>query len=47
LNADDQILQRTENGRVHLPGGAGVTRANVIRNGSDIFCRTRRKSKLH
>jgi hypothetical protein len=47
LRKQDQILQRMKNSRAHLPGGARITRANIVRDGSDILCRTRRKSELH
>lgn len=47
MRKQDQILERTKNGRAYPPGGARIAHANIVRDGSDIFRRTRRKSEFH
>src|ERR1700682_5508077 len=43
----NQILERLENSGAHSPSGGWAVRANVVCNGDDVLCRSRREPELH
>jgi hypothetical protein len=47
LRKQNQILERMENSRAYLLGGGRTAGTDIIRDGSKVLRRTRRKSKLH